>query len=312
MKKSIKILTISFLAIVFILSSMLLTFAAEINSNPVNVGDTVTYELRVNPCPNKIQALDVVIYYDSNSLEYVPYSLELSNISGFMTNVNIIGEIRFNAMDFEGFDFTEDKVLSTVQFTVKDTAAQNLNLNYEIKTFIDSTTTDLRDMYVYDVTSVNGGVDRTPQHNESSVSSIDSNIFNSTVSTQSELNDNTDTDTHTDAVSSTASEEYTNTDTAESTDTDTNTDTEIETDTNTNLDNNSVAIDMFDEFLTEIVSEVSLQEETPTVPELDEKNNSNNTKLYIMAAAVAVVVVLIIGIIFSIIAKRSNKGSHFS
>ena len=294
MKKSIKILTISFLAIVFIFSSMLLTFAAEINSNPVNVGDTVTYELRVNPCPNKIQALDVVIYYDSNSLEYVPYSLELSNISGFMTNVNIIGEIRFNAMDFEGFDFTEDKVLSTVQFTVKDTAAQNLNLNYEIKTFIDSTTTDLRDMYVYDVTS------------------IDSNIFNSTVSTQSELNDNTDTDTHTDAVSSTASEEYTNTDTAESTDTDTNTDTEIETDTNTNLDNNSVAIDMFDEFLTEIVSEVSLQEETPTVPELDEKNNSNNTKLYIMAAAVAVVVVLIIGIIFSIIAKRSNKGSHYS
>ncbi len=306
MKKSIKILTIPLLIIVFIITSMILTFAAEINSNPVNVGDTVTYELRVNPCPNKIQALDVVIYYDSNSLEYVPYSLELSNISGFMTNVNIIGEIRFNAMDFEGFDFTEDKVLSTVQFTVKDTAAQNLNLNYEIKTFIDSTTTDLRDTYVYDVTSVNGGVDRTPRDNESSAPSIDSDIFKSTVSTQSELNDNTDTDAHTDIVSSTVSEEETNTDTEESTD------TEPETDTDTNSDTDSVIIDRFDEFLTEIVSEVSSAKESPIVPESAAENIVSNTKLYIMAAAVAVVVILIIGIIFSIIAKRSNNGSHFS
>lgn len=119
--------------------------------------DTVIYEIRVNPCPNVIQALDVVIHYDSASLEYIPYSLELPNISGFMTNTNIDGEVRFNAMDFEGFDFSEDKLLASVKFKVKDVSSVNLSLTNEIKAFIDNTTTDYGNTYIYDVTSVEGG-----------------------------------------------------------------------------------------------------------------------------------------------------------
>lgn len=303
MKENIKFITIPLLITIFISLAFTQTFAAEINSNPANVGDTVTYELRVNPCPNKIQALDAVIYYDSNSLEYVPYSLELPNISGFMTNTNIIGEIRFNAMDFVGFDFDEDKILSTVQFTVKDTAAQELNLTYEIKTFIDSTSTDLGSTYTYDVTSVNGGVDRNTQNDTDSVSSIYSDTLSSTVSTDSDdLLNGSDTDTNSDEISS---DIY---------DTDTNTDTDSNNvyDTDTAADSDSEIVDNFDEFLTEINSEASSVNESTVSSKPANENRPNNTKLYIIAFSVAIAAILVIGIIFKAISKRSDNGSHFS
>ena len=285
MKKYIKFLTIPLIVLSFILYTMVFAFAAEINSNPANVGDTVTYEIRVNPCPNMIQALDVVIYYDSNSLEYVPYSLELPNISGFMTNTDLDGEIRFNAMDFVGFDFNEDKILSKVEFTVKDTTAQDISLDYQIKTFIDSTTTDLGSSYTYDVTSVNGGVDRNIGNDTDSELFDDTDTMNDTVSTDSDdfLN-NTDTDTNLD---------------------DSDTDSNTDFDTDTTEDTDSEIVDHFDEFLTEINSEVSSVNETIVSSQPENQNSQSNAKHYIIAFAAAIAVIIVIGVIFKIIAKRS-------
>ena len=315
MKKIIKILTIPLLIAEFLVFSMLPAFAAEINSNPANVGDTVTYELRVNPCPNPIQALDVVLYYDSSSLEYVPYSLELPNISGFMTNTNLDGEIRFNAMDFVGFSFDEDKILSTVQFTVKDASSQNISLYYEIKTFIDSTTTDLRDTYLYDVTSVNGGVARISSDSESSDTSA-STVSEKDSDLPSESNadngDESDTEGEQTGDSDSDIDSAADTDTENDTDTTSDTDTNTETDTDTASDSDSEIIDRFDEFLTEINTDTASETESFVSSQPVNVNNRNNTKLYVTVAAVAVVVILIIGVIFTIIAKRSNDGSHFS
>ena len=183
-KKFKNIVTFLIIAAV-LLMSVTAADAAEINSIPANIGDTVEYELHVLPCPNSIQALDVVIYYDSNSLEYVPYSLELSNISGFMTNTDISGELRFNAMDFNGFVFDVDKILAKVQFTVKDLYSENPNLSFEIKAFLDSTTTDLGNTYIYDVTSING---RTMENTDTDEQDIqtDSDVESSELEFESE------------------------------------------------------------------------------------------------------------------------------
>jgi len=202
LKNMIKRITIILSLISIVLFSIISVSASEVNFIPANYGDTVEYELRVNPCPDKIQALDVVIYYDSSCLEYIPYSLELSNISGYMTNTNIDGEIRFNAMDFDGFNFDEDKVLSKVKFTVKDTSAENINLTYEVKSFLDTSTTDLGGTYFYDITSVNGNTAASSQLGTDS--DLNEEITTDSDSVQSEVS----TDTQAEITSSQIESEY--------------------------------------------------------------------------------------------------------
>lgn len=281
MRKKLKNVLIVLLTAAVLLISFSTAIAAEINSIPANIGDTVEYELHVLPCPNNIQALDVVIYYDSNSLEYIPYSLELSNISGFMTNTDISGELRFNAMDFDGFVFDVDKILAKVQFTVKDLYSENPNLSFEIKAFLDSTTTDLGNTYIYDVTSVNG---RTMEITDTDVQDIqtDSDVESSELNFESEAaSSQTDISVSSETVDLSSqmrvvSEEY---------------------------DSRDIPLPVMEPFSSVMDSEL---------PESSEISQHEKNKLYVLFSIAAAVVVAVIGFVLSAAAKRMKKDDDLS
>lgn len=279
MNKKFKVPTILSIIFTIAVSMFIPAFAAEVNSVPANIGDTVTYELHVNSCPDKIQALDIAVYYDSNSLELIPYSLELPNISGYMTNTDITGEIRYNAIDFDGFTFDEDKILSKVKFKVIDTSAENLNLSYEIKTFLDSNAVDLKDTYIYDFTSINGRTEESLQSENDSEISTDSETISSDSTTVSDI--------------------YSDTDIVES-DVKTPNDNPYENSGSDRFENSAISTDS---------DKSSVNDSSSKSPE---QNNSGDINLYLIVSAVSAAVILLIGITFMIVLKRSNNGSHFN
>ena len=129
--------------------------AAQVNSHEVKKDDTVTYSVHAIACPTKIRAIDVSVYYDSTSLEYVEGSLSTPDVKGAVTNTELDGEIRFNAITLDGFSFSEDSILATMTFTVKDDSATDITLYSSIKNFLDEGKNDLKDTFVYDLTEIN-------------------------------------------------------------------------------------------------------------------------------------------------------------
>jgi len=291
------------LAVFAIPFESLTAFAAEVNAVTVNVGDTISYEIHVSGCPERIQALDVAIYYDSDSLEFVPYSLELPSISGFMTNTDLVGEVRFNAIDFNGFRFDGDKVLSNASFKVKNAYAQNLSLTYEIKTFLDENNNDLKDTYIYDFTYVQGqkdqGVQSSVNHNEHNQNQEDTDSdINDVYSSESNVESNAESSQITDSeLLESALKENSKENLKEDSSSETLSDVSRHTydiapfaQQNTFSDNNSL-----------ISASV---------------NNSNkeksNGKMYVVSFLAALVVIFLIAVGFLIAVRHSQKGNHFS
>lgn len=170
--------------------------AMEINSYNANVGDTVFYELHAGSCPKDVQAVDISIYYDSGALEYVEDSIKLDNLTGYVVNTNLEGEIRFNAIDLQGFKFQADKILAELQFKVVSDYNPYPFIRYEVRSFIDSDMTEQGATYTYDLTYINSvpGAD-----------AVSSNITSSNVASESDSDTDsaTDSDTSTDTVSDT-------------------------------------------------------------------------------------------------------------
>lgn len=164
-----------FMAIVITAAALFAAFpasAAQVNSHDVKKGDTVSFDVHAIACPTKIQAVDFSIYYDSASLSYIDGSLETPSLKGTVTNTDIEGEIRVNAIILDGVDMMEDSTLASVEFKVKDDAADSISLYYEVKNFLDDKKTELHDTYTYDVTRVNVAPDETAvSSNEDPVSS---------------------------------------------------------------------------------------------------------------------------------------------
>lgn len=138
-------------AVVF---SALPAAAVTVNTHEVKLNDTVTYDIHAIACPTKVKAVDISIFYDESSLEYIDGSLKTPGLTNAVTNTSVPGEILFNAVTLEGFDFTEDGVLCSAEFKVIDDSASEISLYYDVKNFIDEKKTELKDTYIYDITQI--------------------------------------------------------------------------------------------------------------------------------------------------------------
>ena len=154
--KFVKKATIFLVSVFFIFSD---TFwfccsAASVNSHEVKNGDIIDYEIHAIACPTNVQAVDISVYYDSTSLEYIDGSLKTPAILNSVSNTDLLGEIRLNAITLDGFDFTDDSVLASAKFRVTDDFSSDIPLYYVVKNFLDENKTELNDTYTYDLTII--------------------------------------------------------------------------------------------------------------------------------------------------------------
>lgn len=184
-------------------------FAADVNSHEVKNGDIVTYEIHAISCPTLIQAVDCCVYYDEQSLEYIDGTLTMPALDSPVYNTDISGEIRLNAITLDGFDFSEDSVIASAQFRVKDDSAEKISLYYNMRNFYDENDTEWHDKYTYDMTSAeseaaahivtNSGGENKTNASESDARSEDGQIPEAVSSAaESEITEsNTDTNSET-------------------------------------------------------------------------------------------------------------------
>lgn len=129
-------------------------YAVEVNMKQVSVGSTVTYEIHAVSCPKNVLGVDFSIHYDSSALQYVEGSLQIPNLSGYLTNTDLDGEIRLSVADLTGFEFQADKILAEAQFTVISDYNPYPELSFEIRDFVDVDLTNHGDAYIYELTYV--------------------------------------------------------------------------------------------------------------------------------------------------------------
>lgn len=154
MKKSCVFLFSVLICISIAYTQILSVSAVEVNMKQAAVGDVITYELHAGNCPKNVVAVGVSIYYDSAALQYVEDSIKIPNLSGYLFNTDLEGEIRFNVADLTGFDFQADKILAELQFEVISDYNPYPKLSYEVKDFLDVDLTNHLDTYVYDLTYI--------------------------------------------------------------------------------------------------------------------------------------------------------------
>lgn len=154
MKKTCAFLFSFILCLCIAYTQILGVCAVEVNMKQAAVGDVITYELHAGNCPKNVVAVGVSIYYDSAALQYVEDSIKIPNLSGYLFNTDLEGEIRFNVADLDGFDFQADKILAELQFTVISDYNPYPKLSYEVQDFLDADLTNHLDTYVYDLTYV--------------------------------------------------------------------------------------------------------------------------------------------------------------
>lgn len=255
----------------------------EINSYNANVGDTVFYELHAGSCPKDVKAVDVSIYYDSGALEYVQDSIKLDNLTGYIVNTDLDGEIRFNAVDLKGFQFQADKILAELQFKVVSDYNPYPFIKYEVRSFIDSDMTEQGAAYTYDLTYINS----VPGADASDVGSVSSAL-------SSKPNPDTDSKTDIDISTDTATDTESDTDTVVSsidsdrkTDTDSSTESDVETTTES-------------AFFSKV--------ETADIPATADTPASQKTANFGVVFAAAFLVISAVAVVFILIKKKFNVG----
>ncbi len=273
----------SLLLIVLLLAASILSAdCAELSS--VNSGDIITYEIYVNSYPRKIQAVDVSIYYDSSLLELIPESLELPELSGYLANTDLAGEVRFNSISINGFDFSEGGMISKVQFRAVNTSVGNITIGYEIRSFLDEDKIDLKDTLAYERTFVNNNLDTIPDDEEFDFS--------------------TESDSETDGLYDTKS--YWETDSlGDDPLSDSESDSEREGE-------EIVSLTDVKESDTEDISETLSEPDNPDDPNDEIAPNGISYRNFMIIVASAVGVIFLIGLIFIVAAKAAKKGNHYS
>lgn len=258
--------------------------AVEVNYHEVVVGDIITYELHAGNCPKDIYALDVSIYYDNAALEIVEDSFYLPNLTGYIANTDLEGEIRFNAVTLDGFQFQPDKILATVKFRVISDYNPYPFLKYEVKNFIDIDYIDYLETYTYDLTYVNEDFSSVEDNN----SQITSDLSDTEIESEVDIYSNAD-NSFVDTETNTATE----------------TNKGVSTDSISHSDNSDI---------TEIAEDNSTEMKNKATPdsvatEDSVSANANSTNIYAVIA-VAIGAVIIIAVLFIIIKKSSHTGSH--
>ncbi len=245
-----------------------------VNSHETALGDTVTYEVHAISCTSKVQAIDISIYYDSTSLRLVEGSFETPAVSGAITNTDLLGEIRLNAISVEGFDFSSDSIIAKVKFEVVDDLSSDISLYYNVKNFLDENKTELKDTYTFDMTNVsseNGSaiVSKPSSNSESKGSKPESAVASSEADLSSE--------------------------------------NEVEIDLSASSSANTSSVTQGDDIPSDKAIRIDTPDTTPAV------RHTGTTKLYWLIMLCGVGIVVLIGVVFTIIIKdNGGKGSHYS
>lgn len=134
--------------ILLILVTMLLLFSfsltvfaddtIKVNNLDAKKGDTITYVVRMSGAKEKISALDLRVSYDTESLEIDKDTLNIPYAKSPICNADTPGKIVFNAIEgIEGMDFSEEQILFSVSFKVKDNA-QDCTITHEMKQILNA------------------------------------------------------------------------------------------------------------------------------------------------------------------------------
>lgn len=108
----------------------------------VEVGETLTYEVKLQ-AEELFEDVQAKVFYDHTKLKLVDKkSTEVCpNLPyGLVYYPVLPGEARFNAICLDGFDFTEEKILVTLEFEVMDNSYSEVNLLMEEMTILGDAT----------------------------------------------------------------------------------------------------------------------------------------------------------------------------
>lgn len=105
------------------------TYAAdtvEINGEAFNKGDQITYSVMFK-CDKKLSGINASVTYDKDSLELAKESVNIPNLGSLaIANPDMPGVVNFIGTDIgSGIDFTEEKLIVSMTFKVKNEAKNN-------------------------------------------------------------------------------------------------------------------------------------------------------------------------------------------
>ncbi len=277
--------------------------ALTVNSETVQTGDTILFEIHASDCPQSIVGMDIAVSYDESVMQYVEDTLDTTALSGAITNTNLESAMKLAWIDYtlSGVDFGSDTVLLSVKFSVISDSSATADITYEMGSFIGADYTEYDgSSYTYSVTTVVTSSD--DEDSSSAVSSIPA-ASDTDMSVQ-EDSDSTDTDSDT----QTDTDTQTGTDDEESTDTQTDTEADEDTEADPTL-----SADTDDS----TAQQTQLSTDTDTADTADTAVNTIDTPQAVesMTAGIAAfiivaAVIIIVGIIFFAIFRASKRGKH--
>lgn len=132
----------AFFVITVVIASMfsICTFAADtikINGEAFKKGDVVTYNVMFK-CDKVCSGINAKVSYDENSLELDKESVNVPNMGPLaISNTDEAGFVKFIGTDVvTGMDFTEEKLMVSMSFKVKDEAVDS-EIKFELTEIID-------------------------------------------------------------------------------------------------------------------------------------------------------------------------------
>ncbi|MGN1050807.1 MAG: cohesin domain-containing protein, partial [Acutalibacteraceae bacterium] len=87
-----------------------------VNGVSVEKGKTVTYDLRLSDVKEKVEGIQMNIYYDTAMLKLDESSVEFDVIKDAVSNTSVGAVVRFNASNLSGYDFSKEKSLIRMSF----------------------------------------------------------------------------------------------------------------------------------------------------------------------------------------------------
>ncbi len=159
MKKGLKISLAIIIASLMVLLSCISVFAeSDLTVNKkvkASKGDTVTYTLKLGDCSDKLEGIQMYVFYDKDYLEIDSQSLIFPELSGAVSNSNFSDGIAFNWTSVTDLvSFKETKTLMTVDFKVKK--AGKVNITYFVTEMYGNDMTYFKDYTFTNDISVNG------------------------------------------------------------------------------------------------------------------------------------------------------------
>ncbi|MCH5304417.1 MAG: hypothetical protein J1E41_06100 [Ruminococcus sp.] len=161
MKKCLKVSFAIIMVVLVIALSCVSAFAASdltINKNAkASKGDTVTYTLKLGECSDKLEGIQMYVFYDKDYLEIDAESLSLPELRGAVSNANFGDGIAFNWTSVTDLvSFADTKTLMTVDFKVKKTG--KTDITYFITEMYGDDMTYFKDYTLTNDISVNNDI----------------------------------------------------------------------------------------------------------------------------------------------------------